>query len=287
VPHPLTYPVEHLGGGPATLSELAAGSHPFVAKLKAAKKAMIVVGQGALGRSDGSAVLAAARDLAEKLGIAREDWNGFNVLHCAAARVAGLDLGVVPGPGGRDVAGILDGAGKGEIRAVYLLGADEIDVAKLGSAFVVYQGHHGDVGAHRADVVLPGSAYTEKNGTYVNTEGRVQLGHRAVFPPGEAREDWKILRALSEAMGMTLPYDHLGQVRAGLARANPVFAAVDAVGRAPWGPFGRPGAMHVEPFRPALRNFYMTDPISRASPTMAECTATFLGKTERKTGTHG
>src|SRR5262249_36252563 len=117
-----------------------------------------------------------------------------------AARVGGLDLGLVPGKGGRDVRGIVDGAAKGEIAVVYLLGADEIDTGKLGSAFVVYQGHHGDAGARRADVVLPGAAYTEKDATYVSTEGRAQLGRRAVFPPGDAREDWKILRALSEVL---------------------------------------------------------------------------------------
>src|SRR3546814_3975058 len=134
-------------------------------------------------------------------------WNGFNVLHTAAARVGVLDLGFVPGEGGADVAGILAGAGSGAIRLVYLLGADEIDTAALGDAFVVYQGHHGDKGAHRADVVLPGAAYTEKDGLYVNTEGRVQEGLAASFPLGEAREDWKILRALSEAVGHTLPFD--------------------------------------------------------------------------------
>ena len=130
---------------------------------------------GALAREDGAAVLALARELADKLGAVRDDWNGFAVLHTAAARVGGLDLGLVPGAGGRDVEGILAGCEKGEIDAVYLLAADEIDTKRLGKAFVIYQGHHGDAGAHRADVILPGAAYTEKPGTYVNTEGRVQL----------------------------------------------------------------------------------------------------------------
>ena len=165
-------------------------------------------------------MLALARELADKLGAVREDWNGFAVLHTAAARVGGLDLGLVPGEGGRDVAGILAGCEKGEIAAVYLLAADEIDTRRLGKAFVIYQGHHGDAGAHRADVILPGAAYTEKPGTYVNTEGRVQLGFRAGYPPGEAREDWAILRALSERLGRTLPYDTLDQVRSRLVAVN-------------------------------------------------------------------
>ena len=131
-------------------------------------------------------------------------WNGFNILHTAASRVAALDLGFLPGADGRDVAGIVDGAQKGEIDFIYLLGADEFDVAHLGRAFVVYQGSHGDAGAHHADVVLPGAAYTEKEGTYVNFEGRVQRAERAAFPPGEAKEDWAILRALSDHLGAKL-----------------------------------------------------------------------------------
>src|SRR6266403_5571840 len=193
----LTFPVEMLGDGGDALNALATGDHPWAAVLRDAKNPMIVVGQGALARPDGARVLGAARRIAENSGLVREDWNGFNVLHHAAARVGGLDLGFVPGSGGRDVEGILAGCKSGDIEVLYLLGADEIDTGDLGAAFVIYQGHHGDRGARRADVVLPGAAYTEKDGTYVNTEGRVQLARRAVFPPGEAREDWKILRALS------------------------------------------------------------------------------------------
>jgi NADH-quinone oxidoreductase subunit G len=282
----LTFPVQHLGAGPQTLSDLVAGSHPFFETLKGARKPMLIIGQGALRRADGAAVLAAARALAEKAGLVREDWNGFCVLHTAAARVGGLDLGLVPGPGGRDVQGILDGAAKGEIPVVYLLGADEIDTSKLGRAFVIYQGHHGDAGAHRADVILPGAAYTEKNATYVNTEGRVQLGRLASFPPGEAREDWKILRALSDRLGKPLPYDTLGQVRRRLVKVNPVFGTLDQRLPAKWGPFGHAGEMGPEPFASPIANFYMTDPISRASPTMAECTEVFVNG-QARTGTHG
>jgi NADH-quinone oxidoreductase subunit G len=269
----LTYPAERLGAGPATLGELVEGRHGFFEKLKAAKNPLMIVGMGALARADGAAVLALARELADKLGAVREDWNGFAVLHTAAARVGGLDLGLVPGPGGRDVAGILAGCEKGEIAAVYLLAADEIDTKRLGKAFVIYQGHHGDAGAHRADVVLPGAAYTEKPGTYVNTEGRVQLAFRAAYPPGDAREDWAILRALSERLGKTLPYDTLDQVRARLVAVNSAFAQLDQQAAGHWGSFGTPGKPSDQPFVSPIKNFYMTCPISRSSRTMAECTA--------------
>jgi NADH-quinone oxidoreductase subunit G len=269
----LTYPVERLGAGPATLRELADGKLGFSEKLKAAKNPLIIVGMGALTREDGAAVLASAKALAESLNAVREDWNGFAVLHTAAARIGGLDLGLVPGEGGKDVAGILAGTQNKEIDVVYLLAADEIDTQKLGKAFVIYQGHHGDVGAHRADVIVPGAAYTEKPGTYVNTEGRVQLGRRATFPPGEAREDWAILRALSERLGKTLPYDSIEQVRARLIAVNKVFAALDQQAPGTWGGFGKSGDMSDAAFASPIANYYMTCPISRASRTMAECMA--------------
>ncbi len=154
----LTYPYEYLGAGPQTLADLADGKHLFAEVLKNAKNPMVILGSGAVARADGAAIQA----LAGKLGVVRDGWNGFNFLHRAAARVGALDLGFVPGEGGRDLESILDGASSGEIEAVYLLGADEIDTARLGKAFVVYQGHHGDRGAHRADVVLPGAAYTRR-----------------------------------------------------------------------------------------------------------------------------
>ncbi|HLY58048.1 MAG TPA: molybdopterin-dependent oxidoreductase, partial [Stellaceae bacterium] len=284
---PLTYPVTHLGDAPAALNELMSGNRAWGDVLKAAKNPMLIVGQGALSRPDGAAVLGLARKLADAFGIVREGWNGFNVLHTAAARVGGLELGLVPGEGGRDVAGILEGARGGAIEVIFLLGADEIDAAALGQTFVIYQGHHGDRGAARADVVLPGVAYTEKNATWVNTEGRVQLGRLAVQPPGDAREDWKILRALSEVLGHRLPYDSLGDLRARMIAVNPVFAHVDEIVPAEWAPFGEAGEVSAEPFRSPIANYYMTDAISRASPTMAACTEQILGQEHRKTGTHG
>src|SRR5207302_2127853 len=140
-----------------------------------------------------------------------------------------LDLGFLPISGGSDVAGILQGCRSGAIEVLYLLGADELDLANTGSAFVIYQGHHGDRGAARADVVLPGCAYAEKDATWVNTEGRVQLGRRAVFPPGEAREDWAILRALSGALRRPLPFDTLAELRLRLRAAHPLFGEIDRI----------------------------------------------------------
>ncbi len=286
----LAFKHEWLGDSPAVLAEIAAGRHPFFGVLKGAPWPMIILGQGALAREDGAAVLGLARKLAEAAGVVKDGWNGFNVLHTAAARVGGLDLAFVPGQGGRDVAGIVDGAAKGEVEVVFLLGADEVDMKGLGNAFVVYLGSHGDAGAHRADVVLPGAAYTEKSATFVNTEGRVQRTQLAVFPPGEAKEDWKVLRALSDVLGKPLAYDTPRQLRDRMATLNRVFATLDAVSPATWGAFGAEGAVADKPFLPAIDNFYMTDPISRASKTMAECSGAFgpgCGCNHKKTGTHG
>jgi NADH-quinone oxidoreductase subunit G len=283
----LTYGCDYLGAGPQTLGEIADGKHPFAKTLEKAKQPMLIVGTGALARSDGAAVLAAARKIAEGTGMVSDSWNGFNVLHTAASRVGGLDLGFAPGKGGRNVEAILDGAGTGEIEVVYLLAADEIDMSRLGSAFVIYQGHHGDAGAHRADVILPGAAYTEKSGTWVNSEGRAQRGLRAAFPPGEAKEDWAIVRALSGVLDQTLPFDSLGALRAQLREAHKSFAALDERSPGAWGAFGADGGTLGDgPFAPAIGNFYMTCPISRASATMAECAAAFAGAREA-TGTDG
>jgi len=283
----MIYQAERLGAGPETLTEVLDGTHSFHKVLKEADRGMIILGMAALARPDGAAVLAAARRLAEDCGLVGDQWNGFNVLHTAAARVAGLDLGFLPGKHGRDTAGIIAGAGSGEIEVVYLLGADEIDMAGLGDAFVIYQGHHGDAGATRADVVLPGAAYTEKNATYVNTEGRVQYGRLASFPPGSAREDWTILRALSQTLGKTLKFDTLRELRRLMIKAAPCLAALDRVDPAAWGEFGAAGAMRPAPFATAIENFYMTDPISRASATMADCTAARAADGEGATGTDG
>ncbi|MFA5123237.1 NADH-quinone oxidoreductase subunit NuoG [Zavarzinia sp.] len=284
----LTYRVDWIGAGPETLSGLLAGGG-FADVLKNAKAPMIIVGQGALARADGAEVLGLVRKLAEATGVVKDGWNGFNVLHTAASRVGALDLGFVPGEGGLGTAAIV--AGKADF--VWLLGADEIDTEGLKAPFVVYQGSHGDAGAHVADVILPGAAYTEKSGTYVNTEGRVQRTKRAVFPPGDAREDWAILRAFSERIGKKLPYDSLAQLRAAMAAQVPHLGKVDEVAAAEWAPFGAEGAVSADAFAYPTADFYLTNPIARASATMAECSAIHqdqgcgCGHKHEATGTHG
>jgi NADH-quinone oxidoreductase subunit G len=286
----LTYPVEQLGESASILESLADGGHAFANVLKDAQHPMLIIGSGALARSDGAAILKLAAQIAGATGMigpavpaAEGGWNGFNVLHTAASRVAGLDLGFLPHAGGRDTTSILDGAARGEIDFIYLLGADEIPMTGLGSAFVVYQGTHGDAGAERADVVLPGAAYTEKDGTYVNFEGRVQRGRRATFPPGEAKEDWAILRALSDVLGKRLPYDDRDSLRAAIVAEAAHFAHPGALPEPPapdatiWEAIGSVGPVDSSlPLASSITDFYLTNPIARASLTMAECSRVFV-----------
>jgi NADH-quinone oxidoreductase subunit G len=290
----LTYAYDYLGAGPETLAKIADGSHPFLKKLEGVERPMLILGQAALARPDGTAVLALAAKAAIAMGAIRPtlSWNGFNLLHTAAARVAGLDLGLVPRKGGHDVAGMLEASAKGKIEVLYLLGADEIAMEDLGAeTFVIYQGSHGDKGAHRADVILPGAAYTEKDGTYVNTEGRPQMTARAVFPPGDAREDWTILRALSGVLGKTLPFDTVQQLRAKMFEAHPHLALLDLIDPADAGAIERlakqPTKAGRERFGRVVEDFYLTNPIARASSIMAKLSALHAGASDKATGTDG
>ncbi|WP_419912587.1 NADH-quinone oxidoreductase subunit NuoG [Hoeflea sp.] len=268
----LRYEYDYLGAGPETLSEVISGVNKFAAKLKRAKNPMIIVGQGALARADGGAVLAEAAKLAEAVGAVSGDWNGFAVLHTAAGRVGGLDVGFVPGAGGKAAAAML-----ADTDLLFLLGADELDMTMRKTGFTVYIGSHGDVGAHHADVILPAATYTEKAGIYVNTEGRVQYGSRAAFAPGEAKEDWAILRALSDVLGHKLPFDTLHQLRSTLFEAHPHFADMDVIVPADGAAISRlaasGGKLDPAGFESAVSDFYLTNPIARASAVMAECSA--------------
>ena len=289
----LTYAYDYLGAGPETLAKIADGSHPFLKKLEGAERPILILGQAALARPDGAAVLALAAKAAIAMGAIKPalSWDGFNVLHTAAARVAGLDLGLVPGKGGLDVESMIEAAAKGKIEIVYLLGADEIDMDSLGDAFVIYQGSHGDKGAHRADVILPGAAYTEKDGTYLNTEGRVQMTSRAVFPPGDAREDWTILRALSAVLGHKLPFDTTQQLRAKMFDAHPHLALLDLIDPADVTAIERlaktPAKVGKERFGQAIEDFYLSNAIARASSIMANLSAMHAGARPKATGTDG
>jgi NADH-quinone oxidoreductase subunit G len=270
----LTYPYEYLGAGPQTLAEIAAGRHEFAGVLKRAQRPLVVIGAGALARPDGAAVASLAARIAT--GGGAEDWNGYCVLHTAAARVGALDLGFTPGPGGHDARAM---AGSDRLDLIVLLGADEIDIEP--GPFVIYIGSHGDQGAHRADVVLPGAAYPEKSGIYVNTEGRVQMARRASFPPGEAREDWAILRALSEVLGRKLPYDSLAALRRTLFAAHPHLARFDEIApgsRADIAALANHSGTCADiAFTSPIDDFYFTNPIARASAIMAECSAVAEG----------
>jgi NADH-quinone oxidoreductase subunit G len=272
----LTYAYEYLGAGPETLADVAGGRHDFSSILKDAERPLIVIGQGALARTDGAAIAALAAKAAVDLGAVTDGWNGYSVLHTAASRVGALDLGFVPGEGGRSA---LDMAKAGALEIVFLLGADEFEVAP--GAFVIYLGTHGDRGAHRADVILPGAAYPEKSAIYLNTEGRVQMAARASFPPGDAREDWAILRALSDVLGAKLPYDSLSQLRAALFRAHPHLQRIDTIEAGAAADVARlasrGGAPDKAPFRSSVADFYLTNPIARASAIMAECSTMAKG----------
>jgi NADH-quinone oxidoreductase subunit G len=265
----LTYKYDYLGAGADTLANL--GESKFADALKAAERPLILLGAGALARKDGAAIASLAAKAAAEFGAIKDGWNGFSVLQSAASRVGALDLGLVPGAGGADVAQMAAGA----VDVLFLLGADEIDVQP--GPCVVYIGTHGDRGAHRADVILPAAAYPEKSATYINTEGRVQMTSRAAFPPGEAREDWAILRALSDVLGQKLPYDSLNALRQAMYAAHPhlmrinEIAAGDAADIKTLAKLG--GAADKASLRSSVTDFYFTNAIARASAIMAECSA--------------
>jgi NADH-quinone oxidoreductase subunit G len=265
----LSYQYNYLGAGADSLAQFA--DHGPIQK----EKPMFIVGAGAVAGESGAAVLALAAKAAGSMGLVKDGWNGWNVLHTAASRVGGLDMGFVPGEGGKTA---VEMVGKGALDVLFLLGADEIDLS-ASDAFTVYLGSHGDRGAAKADVILPGAAYTEKSGIYVNTEGRVQLANRAVFPKGQAKEDWAILRALSEYVDAKLPYDSLDQLRVKLMADHPTFGQVDYVaGHATAAGFdvaavGEAGDASAASFKSPVEDFYMTNPIARASVVMAECSA--------------
>ncbi|WP_316190508.1 NADH-quinone oxidoreductase subunit NuoG [Bradyrhizobium sp. SZCCHNS2096] len=271
----LTYPYEHIGAGTDSLSSVISGKHSFASVLKNAKNPIVLVGAGAAARHDGAAILAQAAKLALDANAVRDDWNGFAVLHDTASRVGALDIGFVGT--GLTVAQMTT---FGTMDVLFLLGADEVDVPE--GVFTVYVGTHGDRGAHRADVILPGAAYTEKSAIYVNTEGRVQMTGRASFPPGEAREDWAIIRALSDALAKKLPYDSLAALRAAIFKAVPRLARIDQIESGLIADIrtlaGKGGSLEKAAFKPLVQDFYLTNPIARASAVMAECSRLAAGR---------
>jgi len=234
----------------------------------------VLVGAGATARHDGAAVLSLAAKLAAGVGAIKDGWNGFAVLHDTASRVGALDIGFASGMTAVQMTTF------GTLDVLFLLGADETKVPD--GTFVVYIGTHGDAGAHRADVILPGAAYTEKSAIYVNTEGRVQIAGRASFPPGEAREDWAIIRALSEAVGKKLPWDSQTALRQAIFKAAPHLMRLDQIEAVKADDIKtlaeKGGNVDKAPFKAAVDDFYLTNPIARASAVMAECSRLASGQ---------
>ncbi|MCB2079786.1 MAG: molybdopterin-dependent oxidoreductase, partial [Novosphingobium sp.] len=231
--------------------------------LKAAERPTVIVGGGALAKG----ALAPALALADEFNLVRDGWNGFNVLHLAAARMGGLMLGFAQDGGIADLV-----AAKPKV--LLSLGADEVDYATFADSLIVYIGHHGDKGAHAADIILPAAAYTEKAGTYVNTEGRVQFADKAVFAPGDAREDWTILRALADALGVSVGFDSFEELRAAMVAEVPALGVEDLADYGQSLPKG--GGKAEGTLGYPVKDFYLTNPISRASPTMQRCSAELL-----------
>ncbi|KAL5743551.1 hypothetical protein ACOSQ2_026667 [Xanthoceras sorbifolium] len=266
------YDCQHLGTGPNTLLEIAEGRHPFVSAISNAKNPVIIVGAGLFEREDKDAIFSVVETIAKKGNVVRPDWNGLNVLLLNAAQAAALDLGLVP-----ESSNSIESA-----KFVYLMGADDLNLDKLPKdAFVVYQGHHGDHGVYRANVILPASAFSEKEGTYENTEGCSQQTLPAVPTVGDARDDWKIIRALSEVAGVRLPYDTVGGIRSRMRTVAPNLLHVDEREPATLGHSLKPEVtqkVNPAPFKSAVENFYMTDSITRASKIMAQCSATLRKK---------
>ena len=256
----LTYESTHLGTGRDALAKLVAADHSATN----GQENIVIVGQGALTEADGAAVLGTAMKLSETMQAK------FMVLHTAAGRVGAMDIGAT-----NDDA--MDGVSAAEV--IYNLGSDEVEI-EVGP-FVIYQGSHGDRGAHRADIILPGAAYTEEAGLFVNTEGRPQLAQRAGFAPGEAKENWAILRALSAELDATLPFDSIAQLRTALVEAVPHLGDIDVVAENEWNA-EKAGKLGKTDFRNAVTDFYLTNPIARASELMAELSA---GAKARRDGT--
>ena len=273
----LTYTYDYLGAGVDSLNDVAAGKHSFAEVLKKAKNPIVLVGADATTRHDGAAVLSAAVKLALDVGAVKEGWNGFAVLQNTASRVGALDIGFATGAGGLNVAQMTT---FGTLDVLFSLGADEIKVPD--GTFVVYIGTHGDAGAHRADVILPGAAYTEKSGLFVNTEGRVQMANRAGFPPGDAREDWAIIRALTEVLAKKLPFDSLAALRQAIFKAAPHMIRIDQIASGNAADLkalaARGGTIEKVPFKASVVDFYLTNPIARASAVMAECSRLASGQ---------
>jgi NADH-quinone oxidoreductase subunit G len=276
----LTYPYVHAGDQASVLKEIADGSHPISKELQQAQRPMVIIGQGALNRRDSREILRLSQEIAKKYNMIQDSWNGFNVLHYAAGRVGALDLGFVPGQNGLGTHEIVSGCQRGLIKAVILNGVDTIPGGSFGEAAVIYIGHHGDEGAHRADIILPGLAYTEKFATYVNTEGRPQQTQKAVANPGDAQEDWWLLAELARKCGFNLNLKTRIDVIELMKAINPIFARMNEIVPTSWQMITSkyPETLSHIAFKSPIDNYYMSDPISRHSSIMAACVKEIVGQ---------
>ncbi|WP_375333442.1 NADH-quinone oxidoreductase subunit NuoG [Candidatus Tisiphia endosymbiont of Xenochironomus xenolabis] len=271
-----TYSINELGASPEIIKAIISGDHQFSKELAAAKNPIIIIGDGVYSREDGYAILALIHQMVDKYKIVREDWNGFNILHNHASMVGSLDIGFSPKNssakgGGNGVYEILQKAEIGDIKFVYLLGSDEIDMSKIKSSFVVYQGHHGDNGANAANVIFPASSYTEKDAIYLNFEGRPQYARAATNPVGQAKEDWLIINNLASGLGLNLGMNNLVEIRNKLAAEFPVFDNISEIMSGDFIKFTSTDKLLNYDIVTKPINYYMTDSISRASITMAKC----------------
>ncbi len=267
----LTYDYEYLGNSLKILENLYNDKINFSEKLKKSKKPMIIIGLSAISRKDGEAVLSLCRKIALKYNIVQDDWNGFNILNTNISKVGALDIGFYNNKFSNNTFRKIEEICSQKKSITFLLAVDEINTDILKESFVIYVGHHGDIGAQRADIILPSPAYTEKNSTFVNLEGRVMKSQKCHQPLGESKEEWKIFRKLSDKLSFNMPFNNIYELRQEMSKINPIFNQLNILHNNEFKDFGKSGEILDEPILDLIKNFYMTDAISRASKTMSEC----------------
>lgn len=279
----LNYPTLHLSDNAHLLQDILSGKHIFSKTWKSAKKPMLIIGESALSRRDDLTIMHTAQQLCKQVNAHNDEWNGYNILHTHAASVGSLDVGFVPGENGLNAMQILDASKKNTIKVLFLHGVDCFNRKDFGDdTFIIYIGHHGDLGAHAADVILPSTAYNEKTALYVNTEGRVQQVNQATPSLGLAKTDWKIIKLLADTLGVTLPYNSREDILKKLGNINNAFQQIGMITKNTLQDIklSTPETLSNKPFEPLITNFYMTDVICKNSVVMAECTN---AKKDRKT----
>ena len=267
----LNYNYDYLGDDPSIIYDLINNNNPFCKKLSEMNKPIMIIGQGALKGDEGEDYLNLCIELANNYNFLNNHWNGFNVLHTAASRPGAMEIGFLPGEGGKDLDKIIDGYKKGDISTLFLLGADEIEISEKTDCFVIYQGHHGDKGANIADLILPSPSFNEQNGLFINTEGRIQESVRATFPIGEAKEDWEIISLISKKMGLENIDNSFEDLRSSLFQSFPHLADIDMClsgEKLPEKIERRDIKQHV--FKSSLNNFWLSNSITRSSRLMCE-----------------